>query len=553
MASNKTPNLNLPQYSGTDLFNLEEVNESYKKIDNSYKEINDNYNKAIQEGSTGNLEVIDARDGYDNLGQKIKSIDSSLETKAKKEEVQNVQQQVNNLVLGAVGDGNNAEIIQARDNEILLATRLSNIENGERVLIEGNISYANEFNSKSWSNYKGGSSRTDLAYIDEAGHYEITLKSNFVDDFTPYITMDICYIPFDINKIFTIDGYTNGSNGIIRFYLYDSTRTQVGAAQGINIVENKTYEYTTNLVNVAYIGIYNISLTTKVLDSTFGIRKFIVKDKTALNLKEKINKIEKMIDKRPPYLLPYKCRTIAHSGNPTNDIPENTVRAFSNAGKLGYWCIETDLFTTSDGEIVCIHDGWVDDLTTSTGLVKDFTLAQLKAMTLRKRGDINTTYPDKIPTLQEFLKVCRIYGCIPMIELKVNFTYQGQSIPITWDYSKIVSILREYGYENHAIVESFWPEHLQGIRNLSQRIHCMIVLSSADTSSGGYVKTKILGNCGAFISKESLTDSFITQAKNDGMTVGVWTVYNDEQKAIELRDKAVDFIATEGIVDVCKL
>ena len=87
MASNKTPNLNLPQYSGTDLFNLEEVNESYKKIDNSYKEINDNYNKAIQEGSTGNLEVIDARGGYNNLGQKIKSIDSSLEQKANKNEV----------------------------------------------------------------------------------------------------------------------------------------------------------------------------------------------------------------------------------------------------------------------------------------------------------------------------------------------------------------------------------------------------------------------------------------------------------------------------------
>ena len=83
MASNKTPNLNLPQYSGTDLFNLEEINESYKKIDDSYKEINDNYNKAIQEstisGSIDNLELVDARGGHTKLKYRLDSIDSSLE------------------------------------------------------------------------------------------------------------------------------------------------------------------------------------------------------------------------------------------------------------------------------------------------------------------------------------------------------------------------------------------------------------------------------------------------------------------------------------------
>lgn len=100
MASNKTPNLNLPQYSGTDLFNLEEVNESYKKIDNSYKEINDNYNKAIQEGSTGNLEVIDARGGHTKLKERLDSIDSSLETNKK-----HTEGYVNIKEFGAIGDG----------------------------------------------------------------------------------------------------------------------------------------------------------------------------------------------------------------------------------------------------------------------------------------------------------------------------------------------------------------------------------------------------------------------------------------------------------------
>ena len=59
------------------------------------------------------------------FNESINSLNEQLEHKAKKEEVQNVQNQVNNLVLGAVGDGNNAEVIQARGNYDLLNDRLN--------------------------------------------------------------------------------------------------------------------------------------------------------------------------------------------------------------------------------------------------------------------------------------------------------------------------------------------------------------------------------------------------------------------------------------------
>ena len=55
-----------------------------------------------------------------------------------KANIQSVQQQVNNLVLGAVGDGNNAEVVQSRDNEKILNDRISKIEKGYRI---SNLSY----------------------------------------------------------------------------------------------------------------------------------------------------------------------------------------------------------------------------------------------------------------------------------------------------------------------------------------------------------------------------------------------------------------------------
>lgn len=52
-----------------------------------------------------------------------------------KANIQNVQQQVNNLVLGAVGDGNNAEVVQARSNYSTLNDRINNNESKDKDIL----------------------------------------------------------------------------------------------------------------------------------------------------------------------------------------------------------------------------------------------------------------------------------------------------------------------------------------------------------------------------------------------------------------------------------
>lgn len=55
---------------------------------------------------------------------KLSSLENYDDTSVKND-IQNVQQQVNNLVLGAVGDGNNAEVVQARGEYSTLNDRLN--------------------------------------------------------------------------------------------------------------------------------------------------------------------------------------------------------------------------------------------------------------------------------------------------------------------------------------------------------------------------------------------------------------------------------------------
>lgn len=108
--------------------------------------------------------------------------------------------------------------------------------------------------------------------------------------------------------------------------------------------------------------------------------------------------------------------------------PENTLASFEAAGKARQWAIETDFRLSSDGVVMCIHDKELNRTTDGNGLVKDYDFAALrkmKCLAVNSRGvtklyDYNSIPESKlrIPTMDEYLKVCRRYGCVAFIELK---------------------------------------------------------------------------------------------------------------------------------------
>lgn len=70
---------------------------------------------------------------------------------------------------------------------------------------------------------------------------------------------------------------------------------------------------------------------------------------------------------------------IAHRGGLIH-APENTLEAFSHAESIGVDILEYDVFITSDGELVVIHDDTVDRTTNGSGRVNDMTLAELQEL-----------------------------------------------------------------------------------------------------------------------------------------------------------------------------
>src|SRR5687767_13170601 len=62
----------------------------------------------------------------------------------------------------------------------------------------------------------------------------------------------------------------------------------------------------------------------------------------------------------------------------TYHAPENTMVAMRNGIRLGADELETDLNITADGELVLLHDGWLDRTTDCTGVVHLQTLAEIR-------------------------------------------------------------------------------------------------------------------------------------------------------------------------------
>ena len=72
-------------------------------------------------------------------------------------------------------------------------------------------------------------------------------------------------------------------------------------------------------------------------------------------------------------------KNFAHRGF-SGKYPENTMLAFKKALEAGADGIELDVQMTKDGQVVVIHDEKVDRTTNGTGLVRDYTLEELRKL-----------------------------------------------------------------------------------------------------------------------------------------------------------------------------
>lgn len=235
-----------------------------------------------------------------------------------------------------------------------------------------------------------------------------------------------------------------------------------------------------------------------------------------------------------------QLRFIAHRGYRMG-VPENTIPSFEMAGELGYWGIECDIQTTSDGYWVIMHDLTVDKMTNGTGNVSDMTLSQIQSLIIDNGFNI-AMYPNlKVPTFEDFLLVCKKYGCVPIIEIK------AQTNPYTSkNLDDFISIVKKHGFEYNSVMITNNFTICTEVRNRNNNI-VIQPLALITQSNLDFVKS--LGNGGIDTDATKVTKDEVELAHSQGVLVNCFTpsTADDVQRLLNM---GIDFITTDGVVRI---
>lgn len=152
----------------------------------------------------------------------------------------------------------------------------------------------------------------------------------------------------------------------------------------------------------------------------------------------------------------------AHRGA-SGDFPENTLLAFLEGIKAGASGIELDVHKSKDNQLVVIHDEDVERTFKGRGLVKDFTLEELRSFKTRKLL-FETVDNCFVPTLEEVFKLVKEHGVMLNIELKTDVIHY-EAIE-----EDVISLIHQYELKNQILISSFNPESIRICKEIDASI-----------------------------------------------------------------------------------
>ncbi|MBR0465012.1 MAG: hypothetical protein IJJ23_11655 [Clostridia bacterium] len=207
-----------------------------------------------------------------------------------------------------------------------------------------------------------------------------------------------------------------------------------------------------------------------------------------------------------------KTRMIAHRGVSGLER-ENTCSAFVAACNRSYYGIETDVHRTLDGEFVCIHDSETGRVGVDQLTVEKTTFDTLRSLVLTdmdgKRGRTDL----RIPTMVEYVRLCKRYGKTGILELKGSYTVQ--------DLAEMVSLIRREEYLDGITFIAFDLSNLLNLRSLLPKQPCQFLTTGFSDET-----LKILTEYRLDLDAEyrAVTRECIDKCHENGIQVNAWTV-----------------------------
>lgn len=211
---------------------------------------------------------------------------------------------------------------------------------------------------------------------------------------------------------------------------------------------------------------------------------------------------------------------------------ENTNAAFVAAGNRSYFGIETDVHKTLDGKYVVFHDDTTGRVAIDDMEVEKTTFDCLRNLLLTDIDGKKGRTDIRIPTLQEYISICKKYEKTAVLELKNAFTED--------EIYEIIDIIKDLGYLENVIFISFCLENLVFLRKKYPEQAAQYLVDDYEDS---LIDTLKKNNLDLDIDYHALNKDNMTALHNAGIKVNCWTC-NDPEAAAELSDMGIEFITS---------
>ena len=213
---------------------------------------------------------------------------------------------------------------------------------------------------------------------------------------------------------------------------------------------------------------------------------------------------------------------------------ENTNAAFVAAGNRSYWGIETDVHKTVDGKYIIFHDDTTGRLAIDDMEIEKSTFDTLRKLVLRNKA---TSVKDRsdllLPTLEEYIGICKYYEKEAVLELKNQFEEQ--------EIYEICDIIEGLGYLEHTTFISFSYDNLIYLRRKHPNASAQFLIGK--TVPENWLAMLKEQNVDLDIYHKVLTREMVEACHANGFKVNVWTVDKPED-AERVIDFGVDMITS---------
>lgn len=211
---------------------------------------------------------------------------------------------------------------------------------------------------------------------------------------------------------------------------------------------------------------------------------------------------------------------------------ENTCAAFVAAGNRSYYGIETDVHVTADGKYVTFHDDETRRLAAEDMIIEQTDFATLRSLILRQRDGNFGRIDLRIPTMQEYIEICRQYEKVAVLELKNHF--QKEQV------FEICEIIEGIGYLENVIFISFDFENLVYVKERYPNQPVQFLTGKCDEELAKKLSSL---NMDLDIYFEGFDAETAERCRRYGIKVNCWTV-DKVADAARLADLGVDYITS---------